>query len=346
MENENKKELMKVFKKNKTAIKTAFICIGVAIFCLCLGIIIDSRPLPEAKELAEVGEENIYSKAKIYALTDYFATYGVDNDIEEKYYFALGDDVIYILDLSDEQYNELESKVNDEENTDGIDVYGMSEEVSIDLQKYAVDSLNELYETDEILYSNYNDFFTPYSINAKKSPNDTSDIFITFFCVTGIAGIVSIIVYLISIAVAKSKIKKVAKKYDIAQVSLELSSQDKVEFKETKTIFLQSYLISYSNPFDIIKYTDMIWAYPHENKVNGIKSTTQIYLVTKDNKLHVISSCSAFGKKNKEAFVNTYNELLGRRKNMLAGYTRENIEAMSKNNREETIQKIIEQDNI
>ena len=119
-----------------------------------------------------------------------------------------------------------------------------------------------------------------------------------------------------------------------------------MEFKETKTIFLQSYLISYSNPFDVIKYTDMIWAYPHENKVNGIKSTTQIYLVTKDNKLHVISSCSAFGKKNKEAFVNTYNELLERRKNMLAGYTRENIEAMSKNNREETIQKIIEQDNI
>lgn len=53
----------------------------VAIFCLCLGIIIDSRPLPEAKELAEVGEKNIYSKAKIYALIDYFATYGVDNDI-------------------------------------------------------------------------------------------------------------------------------------------------------------------------------------------------------------------------------------------------------------------------
>lgn len=64
MENENKKELMKIFKKNKTAIKTAFFCMVVAIFCLCLGIIIDSRPLPEAKELAEVGKKIFIQKLK------------------------------------------------------------------------------------------------------------------------------------------------------------------------------------------------------------------------------------------------------------------------------------------
>lgn len=345
MEKENKKELMKIFYRNKSNLYIAIASILIAVFCLAFGTILGARKLPKAENIEDVSQEDTYSQANIYALTDYFATYNVDNSIREKYYFALGDNKIYILNLSDSEYITLDEKVNTDNNINGIVIYGMSENISNDLKNYAIESMNEIYETDEINTINFDDYFVPYLINAKKSPNDVAQIFYTIAIFAIFFGVTFGIVYAALVISTKSKIKKIAEKYDLTQISLELSNSSKLEFKITKTIFLDDYVIAYANSLEVIKYTDIIWIYPHENYVNGVKSTKQINVVTKDNKLHVISVCSAFGKNNKEEFANTYNELINRRPNVLSGYTSENINAMSKQNREETISKIIESDN-
>ena len=58
----------------------------------------------------------------------------------------------------------------------------------------------------------------------------------------------------------------------------------------------------------------------------------------------MIAETDAFGKENKKQFESTYNELAKRRPNALFGYTKENIDAMSKKNIDETIDKITEKD--
>lgn len=142
----------------------------------------------------------------------------------------------------------------------------------------------------------------------------------------------------------KVKLKRLEKKYDLSQIVLELSSQFKKEFKRTKTIFLDNFIISYASTFEIINYTDIAWIYPHTNRVNGVKSDILIMVVTKDGKTHSIASCSAHGKENIEEYDNTYNELIKRRPYALNGYTNQNILAMSKENIENTVAKLNEKD--
>ena len=62
MENENKKELMRIFYKNKVFNKLAIGALLIGIFLFAIGIIINSRALPTATALKDVTSSNIYAK--------------------------------------------------------------------------------------------------------------------------------------------------------------------------------------------------------------------------------------------------------------------------------------------
>lgn len=344
MENENKKELMRVFHKNKTNRNIILVTLVISIFCIALATIINARNVPK-KDIENVTDTEEYVSGNIYAIMESFAHYTVDDQVTDEYYIALGEDMLYILNLNKAKYNEISTYLNDENNTEGYNISGMSENIPTELLNLAVDTMNEVYETEEMNKENFYNVFVPYVVNTKRTPNDISEIFYIIAFMSSFFFSIFVIVYVISIISAKMRIKKVSKIYDLGQITLELSSESKVEYTKTKTMFLDDYVISYANSLDVIKYTDIAWMYPHTNYVNGVKSAVQIYLMTKDGKMHIISNCSGSGKKSEEAFTNTYNELLGRRPNALAGYTQENIIAMSKKNREETIAKINEKDN-
>lgn len=344
MENENKKELLKIFNRNKIMRNITIVMLLISIFCFALGAIVKSRELPEAINLEEVEALDTYSECNIYAITDYFATYSIDSSVTDEYYVALGDNKLYILDLSKEQYNDIITKMDNEENTETIVVTGMTQNVEEDLKELAIDVYNELYE-DELNKLSFNLKFVPYVLNAKKTPNDGYQVWNEIGVFTLILTIVFAISCIALRLKTKKNIKKIGEKYDLAQISIELASPNKVEYKKTKTIFLENYLVNYSDVLGLVKYTDIAWIYPRENRVNGIKSTNQIVIVTKEGETSPIAECSAIGKKNVEEFNNTYNELLSRRPNALIGYTKENIAAMSKKNREETIVELDAKDN-
>lgn len=340
MENENKKELMRIFYKNKMFNKVAIGFLLVGIFLFAIGIIIQSRELPNALALEDVTQEDQYVKEDVYAITDYFATYSEDDIIKDKYYLAVGDSMLYILNLDYNQYvdicTELESNL--------YTVTGMSEPVSDELKKLAIDTYNEIYETDALNESNFETVFSAYLINAKRTPNDGAQIFKDLGIISLLCSVIFVIIYIVIILRTKRNIRKVAEEYDLAQISIELSFPSKLEYQKTKTIFLDTYVIDYSTALDVIRYEDIVWVYPNEHRINGIKSAQQIVVVTKDKKRRVIAETDAFGKENKKQFESTYNELAKRRPNALFGYTKENIDAMSKKNIDETIDKITEKD--
>lgn len=345
MGKENEKELMGLFKKNKTMIKVIIGFLLASIFCLCLGVIINSRELPKAIDVDEVTEENQYVKCDIYALTDSFAEYTEDGTVVSEYYMAVNDECLYILELSKDQYNELAEKVYDENNTEDVIIYGMSEYLSYDLTEIAMETYNEMYETDTLDWGNFEDYFAGYVINAKTSPNDSA---ITFFVLAGFLGIFVIIFGIVQLVMyirTKSHIKKYAKMYDLGELSVQLSDPMKIEFEKTKTIFTRDYLISYSDSLIIFKHTEIVWIYPMDYRVNGVLTTRRIGVVTKDNKKHVISETPASGKENQEQFKLTMQEIYKRRPYILVGYTKENITAMNKENFVNTVAQIEAKDN-
>lgn len=345
MGKENEKELMGLFKKNKTMIKVIIGFLLASIFCLCLGVIINSRELPKAIDVDEVTEENQYVKCDIYALTDSFAEYTEDGTVVSEYYMAVNDKCLYILELSKDQYNELAEKVYDENNTEDVIIYGMSEYLGYDLTEIAIETYNEMYETDTLDWGNFEDYFAGYVINTKTSPNDSA---ITFFVLAGFLGIFVIIFGIVQLVMyirTKSHIKKYAKMYDLGELSVQLSDPMKIEFEKTKTIFTKDYLISYSDSLIIFKHTEIVWIYPMDYRVNGVLTTRRIGVVTKDNKKHVISETPASGKENQEQFKLTMQEIYKRRPYILVGYTKENITAMNKENFVNTVARIEAKDN-
>ena len=340
MENENKKELMRIFYKNKVFNKLAIGALLIGIFLFAIGIIINSRALPTATALKDVTSSNIYAKEDVYAITDYFATYSEDDIVKDKYYMALGETKLYIINMEDSQYMNICNNIEDEI----ITINGMSEEISDELKNLAIETYNEIYETDELNLSNFDQVFSSYLINAKKTPNDIGQVFEDLGIISLICGVIFIIIYICIIVKTKNNIKKIADEYDLAQISTELAFPSKMEYEKTKTIFLDTYVIDYSTALDVIKYSDIVWIYPNERRINGVKSSMQIVVVTKDKKRRFIGETDAFGKKNKKQFEDSYKELIARRPNALNGYTKENIEAMSKNNIDETINRIYQLD--
>lgn len=340
MKDENEKKLMQIFKKNKLLKNTILFFALAAIFCIALGVIIGNRELPDAVKVEDVAKLGEYVECPIYGITDYFADYTVDGSVTDRYYLASDGYYIYILNLSLTQYNDIVSKMEDETYSEDIVIYGMSESIQDELKTIAIDTYNEMYETDELTEENFYDYFIGYTINCKEHPNSSADTlyFVGGTCVVLVAvfGIIQLVLYLKT----KRNIKKYGEKYDLGELIIQLTDPTVMEFPKTKTMFTRDYIVNYSDSLVIIKYDEIVWIYPFDYRVNGIKSSTKIVVVTKDKTRYMICEAPAAGKENVRQYNECMKEIINRKPNVLIGYTKDNIEAMNKKNIDNTIASI------
>lgn len=344
MRDENEKKLLQIFRKNKILKNCSIVFALIAIFCIALGAIISRRDLPEGMNLNQVSKVNQYVECPVYAMTDYFADYTVDGSVTDRYYLASDGYNLYILNLSLTQYNDIVAKMEDENNTEGIVVYGMSEKIPNELRGIAIDTYNEMYETDEINEDNFEEYFINYVINCKEHPNDSAELLYVVGYTCAAMVVMFGIIYLVLYLKTKRNIKKYGQKYDLGELIVQLSDPTIIEYPKTKTIFTRDYLINYSDSLVIIKYDDIVWVYPFDYRVNGIKSVTKIAVVTKEKTKYMICETPAAGKENKRQYSECMKEIVNRRPDILIGYTKENIDAMNKKNIDNTIASIDEKD--
>lgn len=64
-----------------------------------------------------------------------------------------------------------------------------------------------------------------------------------------------------------------------------------------------------NNTFKVISYEYIIWLYPFEQKVNGIKSSKSIMVVTNDGKTSNIVTVPAITKGRMEMFDEIFNTI-------------------------------------
>lgn len=338
MENENKKYLIKRFGKSKSNLTIAIVFIAIAIFLLALGVIIDHRRLPKGKDLGDVTKENEYVECKILDITGCFADYSVDNSVTDEYYMATDGNYVFILDLSKATYDDLEKRVEKlDENSETIMITGMSERISSDLKKIAIDTYNEMYDEELLNYSNFENYFTPYYVNTKKTPNDSGNIFIALGALSGFVGEIFLLCFVILYIRTRININKFAEKNDLGEFVLELDDPTNMTFEKTKTIFTKNYIVNYTSALTIVKYKDIVWIYPIDYRRNGVKYASRISITTKEKKVKLISEITSFGKENQEQFKSTYMEIINRKPTVLAGNTPENIKAMNRKNIDQTI---------
>ena len=76
--------------------------------------------------------------------------------------------------------------------------------------------------------------------------------------------------------------------------------------------------------FKVIPYADIIWLYPFEQRVNGIKSSQSIMVVTKDGKTTTVLTVPTITKNRLEIYDEIFNTIAHQNDGMVIGYTDEN----------------------
>ena len=326
----NKKELLNYLNKNKSLLKVFAIIMAIGIFLIAMGVIIKNREMPIAKNAEGVNSKDEYCYVNIYDITDSFANYTVDGNVQDKYYLALAEENLVVLIMNDKQYEDIITILDDENYDESAIVrYGMSEEMQFDLKNLVVETYNEMFETDLMTTLNMNDVIIPYVINLKENPNSGSELFNVFGIMALVSGVVVGLIYFSNIMKNKKKVEDISKKYDISQIVLELNSDTKIDLKNVSMAYLDNYMISYGVPADVIKYTDVIWLYVNETRAaNNVRTTANIA-----------------GKKNEDEFTKSLDIMIEKCPYALKGYLQDNITAMSSQYIDETIRQIEEKQN-
>ena len=328
MKNKDEKTILEIFGKNHSGKKYFLAFFLVSIFCLSLGIIIESRRFPDAIKVEEISDSNQYVECTVIGITDSIANYSENGIIKDEYYLATDGINVYILNLSASQYNLICNYLNDEAASSLI--YGMSEEIPQDLKEVAVDIYNQLYQTDEVTIDNFNNYLVPYLINLKANPNSSAQILRGIGILSGIIAIIFGIYCIFAMLKNRKNVKKFNNEYSLNSIIEQLKDTTNIEFKKCKVLFLKDYIISYSSIINIIKYDDIVWMYPYDFRVYGIVTNKRIIIITKDKKQYVLANISAFGKDSKEQYKKCMDEIVKRNSNILIGYTPENIAVMNK----------------
>lgn len=144
------------------------------------------------------------------------------------------------------------------------------------------------------------------------------------FGVFSLSGLILIIVYF----VRNKKSKKILEEYgrELEKIEEDVKSGKGIHNKKCKVYLTDRYLLSYAGGVKLIELNDIVWVYPFITKQNGITTSKSIYVVTNNGKSNVVAVVNTWGKKNKASFEELYQDIINKVPNVLAGYSKENME--------------------
>jgi hypothetical protein len=249
---------------------------------------------------------------------------------EKDYYIAFDENdnpFIIVLDKSGleslrkiQEYTLSETEI---EKPNPVMVYGnvskSDTEVFKYLQEFLKDEDGNTYTIDElksVVGENYLD--TTWD-------NKEEGIFaLILFGVFSLSGLILIIVYF----VRNKKSKKILEEYEreLEKIEEDVKSGKGIHNKKCKVYLTDRYLLSYAGGVKLIELNDIVWVYPFITKQNGITTSKSIYVVTNNGKSNVVAVVNTWGKKNKASFEELYQDIINKVPNVLAGYSKENME--------------------
>lgn len=167
--------MKKTTKKGKKKSNNFFglyviICVilGIAISFLVFGILETKKEKNTSymNDLINI-EDNVLKHAnlKVYTTPYGFAEY---ENTKGKFYIVKDSDYLYIVYLDDEQYEEI---IKNDLQNDPYIIEGYTNYISEEIQKLAIESYNELLNSEEVTEENFELFFGSIYLDATASNN-------------------------------------------------------------------------------------------------------------------------------------------------------------------------------
>ena len=104
-----------------------------------------------------------------------------------------------------------------------------------------------------------------------------------------------------------------------------MNNPESFYYESSRLYLTPNYIVNFGFNLDIIKYDELIWMYPTERRVNGIKASKSIVLQDKYGKYHTIASIDIITKAKKEEYEEIWNTISNKNDKLLLGYNKENI---------------------
>ena len=327
MKNLNSIELANPIKKNKKLLIFSLIFLVSIIALIVLGIKNENKKLPKAINMNDLvtnleNKENIHAYIDVNTKPYLFAVYETDGiEDDNKFYLVMDyNNYLYILYMSSSNFRKLNI---DSISENPIRVSGLTKKIENDIKELAIDAYNEEMGSEYLTKENFKEYVGLIYLDLEEDINDSSLYYIGAF-ISFLVFLVLIIIYL----TFSLKNRKTFKKY--SKEELEKIGMEMYQVKENNPYYkmnfylLKDYVVDTSNGIIVLKYEDIIWAYPYEYRYNGLVVNKNIKLYDKENKVYDVANTKYFDKNKEEILQEILKKLKEKNEGIILGFNKEN----------------------
>lgn len=270
-------------------------------------------------------ESKVDKKSYINAESIPYKFAGYD-DTTDSYYIVFDEKYMYITYMTEEQFEDLN---NEDIYENPIRIEGITKTTTNDVKEIAIEAYNDNMENEEdkLTIDDFENYFGSIYLDMTVSTSSVSDIYLLIFVLLLFIGVIYLLVAIIQLIKFNSGIKK-TDETQIDELDNEMNKDSAFYYEKAHLYLTDNYIINFGGTFRVIKYQDILWMYPFEQRVNGIKTAQSIRVLVNNGKTYTIASIELITKKKKEVFNEIFNTILSKNNQMLVGYTNENIKLM------------------
>ena len=325
------KEINKVLKTNHLMLIIAliFLIVTVGAFGYSFYVRYEEKQNPETFfDLIENNhdKEGAYTKITIDYIPYLFAEEDLTQGGTRKYYIIMDQEkYMYIARLTDETYNKLKDKADQETGSiEPTEFKGYVFKIPSKLKTLAANELTEVFKDSEnpikVTTSNLAEYVGDAYLDETEIPNNETE---NGAQAVGIlAGLFALIFGGIAISQSFRTSKVTKNKELMEELKEELISMNDNPYKKLKIYLTNKYIISRYGGLEVFEYKNVIWAYALVRYQNGSAVGRTLMLCTKDKKRHSVAPTSA----NDPALDEIMTEIHDKNPEVRLGFTKENRE--------------------
>ncbi len=325
MKRVNNKELKKSLHKNFITLAISVLFLIFTISCFLITNYLNEKDKDNSIYLNEVimdmaNKPNVKSYLDVYALEILVAKSNTAKDLS--IYIASDDKLYYLVAIDSKTHDKIK---NSDLNQKPYRLYGTTVTTDQEIKRIIEEAynLNVENEKDKLTDDNFADMYGGVYLDATIT-NETGDTLLIFAGITGFLSILTLIAFITNTLSTKKVLKNLTDE-DLQKIEKEIDDESTIKYPKYHLMLTKNYIINTSNKLRITKYSDLIWIYEHKLKQKGITTNKSLAAMTTTGKTIYLVELS--GSKKMDNILNEIStKIINTNKNILVGYTKENIE--------------------
>ncbi len=325
--------LKKILRKQNRVIRwSAIISLVVALTSGVMIFVLENRANPKAKAFEDVvidNEKGEWSYLDVDFMSDCFAFYEENDDVEDRYYFVWEGSYMYIANLDSLTFYDKLADIYDysfEDTTSQplpVRIYGTSENISPELRQIAIEQLNEWYGENTVTDEDFDSLCGTVLLNVKRTPNQISEVPL----VIGFVAMMCAWIFGLMLGCFAWMTRRTLKRIDqetLERIEGKIENGQALHLEGTGIYLTEHYVINMRYYLCLYRYEEIYWLYLYRLKKYGVTTTVSIAVGDNRKKIRRIGNA---GRKYEQHMEELLVEIARRCPTALVGYTKENKKA-------------------